>query len=92
MDELRAEKDCVEDLADSPEATEQQLEQCTNHRDLSIDSCISTIMEGETLLQELRLVSYVNFAFTGSRIRCTECQIRISVVLILCMRFVGMLV
>lgn len=54
LDELRAEKDCSDELADSPEAAEQQLEQCASHQDTSLNICLNTIMEGETLLQELR--------------------------------------
>lgn len=54
MDELKAEKDWTDEVADSPEAAEHQLEQCGNHRDSTLDACMSTIMEGETLLSELR--------------------------------------
>ncbi|XP_049267793.1 triple functional domain protein isoform X2 [Rhipicephalus sanguineus] len=40
--------------ADSVEAAEQLLEQFTQQRDSTIDAAVSTISEGETLLEELR--------------------------------------
>lgn len=60
MDELRAEKDCVDEIVDSPEVAERLLEQCGNHRDSSLDACMSTIMEGEALLQELRFLFFID--------------------------------
>ncbi|KAJ9574580.1 hypothetical protein L9F63_008253, partial [Diploptera punctata] len=51
VDELRQEND---EAADTLEAAERLLEQCGQQRESSLDACISTIAQGETLLQELR--------------------------------------
>ncbi|XP_066996303.2 kalirin [Anabrus simplex] len=52
-DELRAELQ-NDEAADTLEAAERLLEQCGQQRDSSLDACVSTIAEGDTLLQELR--------------------------------------
>ncbi|KAL3213715.1 hypothetical protein MRX96_035216 [Rhipicephalus microplus] len=53
FEELRAELHSNK-VADSVEAAEQLLEQFTQQRDSTIDAAVSTISEGETLLEELR--------------------------------------
>jgi triple functional domain protein len=53
VDELRQELQ-TDEAADTLEATERLLEQCSQQRDSSLDACVSTIARGETLLQELR--------------------------------------
>lgn len=54
VDELRQELQGDESVAESLEVTERLLEQTAQHRDQSLDACSSTIVQGETLLQELR--------------------------------------
>ncbi|KAK8771200.1 hypothetical protein V5799_025555 [Amblyomma americanum] len=53
FEELRAELHSNK-VADTVEAAEQLLEQFTQQRDSTIDAAVSTISEGETLLEELR--------------------------------------
>jgi triple functional domain protein len=53
VDELRQELR-TDEAADTLEATERLVEQCSQQRDSSLDACVSTIARGETLLQELR--------------------------------------
>lgn len=52
LEELRQEP--CDEAADTLEAAERQLEQCSQQRDSSLDACVNTIAQGETLLQELR--------------------------------------
>lgn len=59
VDELRQELQAEESCADSLEATERLLEQTAQQRDSSLDACASTQVQGEALLQELRLVPVV---------------------------------
>lgn len=54
VDDLRQELHNDESVAESLDATERLLEQTAQHRDQSLDACASTIVQGETLLQELR--------------------------------------
>lgn len=60
FEELRAELHSNK-VADSLEAAEQLMEQFTQQRDSTIDAAVSTISEGETLLEELRLVNALKF-------------------------------
>ncbi|XP_064466147.1 triple functional domain protein-like isoform X2 [Ornithodoros turicata] len=53
FEELRAELQSNK-VADSAETAEQLLEQFTQQRDSTLDAAVSTISEGETLLEELR--------------------------------------
>nr|CAD7431849.1 unnamed protein product [Timema monikensis] len=53
VDELRQELQSDE-VADTLEAAERLVEQCGQQRDSSLDASVSTIAQGETLLQELR--------------------------------------
>lgn len=53
FEELRAELQSNK-VADSAEAAEQLLGQFTQQRDSTLDAAVSTISEGETLLEELR--------------------------------------
>lgn len=61
LDELRAEKDYCEEIANSTEAAHRLHEQCSSQRESSLDACLRTIMEGKTLLQELRYVGVLIF-------------------------------
>lgn len=54
VDELRQELQNDESVAETLESTERLLEQTAQHRDQCLDACASTIVQGETLLQELR--------------------------------------
>nr|CAD7453169.1 unnamed protein product [Timema tahoe] len=57
VDELRQELQSDE-VADTLEAAERLVEQCGQQRDSSLDASVSTIAQGETLLQELRYWYY----------------------------------
>ncbi|XP_046675322.1 triple functional domain protein isoform X5 [Homalodisca vitripennis] len=54
LEELRQEG--CDEAGDSLETAERQLEECARQRDSCIDACVTTIGQGETLLQELRSV------------------------------------
>ncbi|KAG8272552.1 hypothetical protein J6590_039261 [Homalodisca vitripennis] len=51
LEELRQEG--CDEAGDSLETAERQLEECARQRDSCIDACVTTIGQGETLLQEL---------------------------------------
>lgn len=51
LEELRQEN--CDEAPDSLEAAERQLEECARQRDSCLDACVTTIGQGETLIQEL---------------------------------------
>lgn len=57
LEELSTElenEESVDETADSVEAAERLLAQMTTQRDSTLDACVSTTHEGESLLNELR--------------------------------------
>ena len=53
FDELKAELQSSE-VADTPEGAEELIAQFNQQKEATVDACVSTISEGESLLEQLR--------------------------------------